>query len=43
MFHVFQMYVAYALSGCCKSRSGVAFVAMPIDVLQVCVLNVSAV
>jgi hypothetical protein len=26
-FHAFQMYVAYVSSGCCKSRSGVAYVA----------------
>jgi len=32
MFHVFQMYIAYVLSGCCKSRSVVAYVAMTIHV-----------
>jgi hypothetical protein len=30
MFHVFQMYMAYVSSGCCKSRSGVLYVAMAI-------------
>jgi hypothetical protein len=32
MFHAFQMYVVYVSSGCCKSRSGVAYVAMTIHV-----------
>ena len=32
VFHAFQMYVVYVLSGCCKNRSGVAYVAMTIHV-----------
>jgi hypothetical protein len=32
MFHVFQMYVVYVSSGCCKSRSGVVYVVMTIHV-----------
>jgi hypothetical protein len=37
MFHVFQMYMAYVSSECCKSRSGVPYVAMAIKyVASVC-------
>jgi hypothetical protein len=32
MFHAFQMFVAYVSSGCCKNRSGVAYVAMTIRI-----------
>jgi hypothetical protein len=32
MFHAFHMYVAYVSFGCCKSRSGVAYVVMTIHV-----------
>jgi hypothetical protein len=45
MFHVFQIYVAYVSSECCKSKSSIAYVAMAIHgytrVLYVYVLNVS--
>jgi hypothetical protein len=30
VFHMFCMFVANILSGCCKSRSGVAHVAIPV-------------
>ena len=39
MFHAFQMYVAYVLSGCCKNRSGIAYVAMAIDVCCKCMFQ----
>jgi hypothetical protein len=37
MFYVFQMYVVYVSSGCYKSRSGVAYVAMTIHVCCKCI------
>jgi hypothetical protein len=39
MFNVFQMYVAYVSSRCCKSRSGVAYVAMTIHVCCKCMFQ----
>jgi hypothetical protein len=39
MFHVFQIYVAYVLSGCCKSRSGIAYVVMVIHVYCKCMFQ----
>ena len=39
MFHAFQIYVAYISSGCYKSRSGVAYVTMAIDVCCKCMFE----
>jgi hypothetical protein len=39
IFHVFQMYVAYVLSGCYKSRYGVAYVAMTIHICWKCMFQ----
>jgi hypothetical protein len=39
MFHVFYMYVAYVLFGHCKSRSGVVYVAMTIDIYYKCMFQ----
>jgi hypothetical protein len=38
LFHLFQTYVVIVSSGCCKSRSGLLYVA--IATLQVYILNV---
>jgi hypothetical protein len=32
MFYVFQVYITYVSSGCCKSRSGVTYVVMAIHI-----------
>jgi hypothetical protein len=39
IFHVFQIYVAYISSGCCKSRSSIVYVAMVIHVCCKCVFQ----
>jgi hypothetical protein len=39
MFQVFQMYAAYVLSGCWKSRFGVAYIAMTIHVCCKCMFQ----
>jgi hypothetical protein len=39
MFHTFQMYVTYVSSGCCKSRSDVAYIAMTIHVRCKCIFK----
>jgi hypothetical protein len=43
VFHTFQMYVVYVLSGCCKNRSSVAYVAMAILICCKCMFEISTI
>jgi hypothetical protein len=40
IFHAFQMNVAYILSGCCKSRSSIVYVAMTVHVCCKCMFQI---